>query len=76
MWHHRTTAAGACESPNLDGIFDQLVHLGDELAAIARAERSRRAARLASTVVIIASELSQVREALAELAGVPGEVRR
>ena len=60
---------------NLDAIFDELVHLGDELADIARVQRDRQAARLATTVVTITSEVAEVRERLAVLVGTVGEAR-
>ena len=60
---------------DLNGIFDELVHLGDELADIARAQQSRQAARLATTVVNITGEVAEVRERLSALVGI-GEGER
>ena len=62
-------------TPTLDLVFDRLAHIADELADLAQHDRSRRAGHLAAACVFVLMELSQIREQLATLAGVPGEVR-
>ena len=58
-------------TPTLDLVFDRLTQIADELADLAQCEQSRKAGHLAAAVVFVLMELHQVREQLADLAGVP-----